>query len=131
MGETLDLLLSPAITLPVALLILAFLLRLLIDERASLSAVVLAVFSFPVDVAVTSLSFLASYGLITKRYFAATLLSFVGGTLITIIVIWLSKRSHNQFHRRDPWMPWVTAAISHTLALLTFWYAILFVVSGE
>lgn len=78
--------------LPVALLLLAFLLKLLIDQTATVPLFIQAIIELPVDIAFLSASFIAAYTISVTKDTAVGLFAFCIFIIGTIIVVLIWRR---------------------------------------
>lgn len=83
--------------LPVALLLLAFLLKLLIDQTATVPIFIQSILELPVNIAFLATSFIAAYTISITKDTAAGLFYFCIFIIGTIIVVLLWRRSIRLF----------------------------------
>jgi uncharacterized membrane protein YczE len=89
--------------LPIALLVLAFLLKLFVDRSASLPVVIAAAFELPVDVAFLSMSFVVAYTLYSPGNVEPGLTRLLIYLIVTIFIIVGWRRAETLFERDRHW----------------------------
>ena len=101
------------IALPASLLILAFLLKLLIDRTASLPYFIEATLELPVDIAFLATSFIVAFTISTPPKVREGLFAFTIYVIGSIIVVFLWRRSRTYFEKQK-------LGASFTLAVMNY-----------
>lgn len=101
------------ITLPIVLVAMAFLLKVLIDQCATVPLVIRSLYEAPVDVVFLALSFATAFTIASPVNISVGLCHLFVFFLVAIVVVWLWRRSIRLFERDQ-----------------RSWSAILFVLNG-
>ena len=85
------------ISLPVVLLVLAFLLKLLIDRASTAPIIIQSLMELPVDIAFLAMSFVVAYTIKAGDKFGEGLLLFIIYIISTIVIVFFWRRSNVYF----------------------------------
>lgn len=117
--------------LPVVLLLMAFLLKLLIDQTATLPLFLRAIVEFPVDVAFLATSFTAAFTLSRTAEQNAGLLYFCAFLIGTILIVFCWRRAIRLFEAGRYWSMFFLSSFNYGVAITGLVLAIGMLCGGE
>lgn len=101
------------IILPGALVVIAFALRLVVDQRMELPDFIERVLEMPIELVFLAGSFVVAFTLENLANRDLGLLAFVLGFVVVIFIVWLSKRSVCAFEKGHYWRMGFFALLSY------------------
>ena len=108
---------SLQITLPVVLLLMAFLLKLLIDRAATIPIFINSIFELPVDIAFLATSFIIAYTINPKSKTENGLCLFIVYTIVSIIVVFVWRRATLLFDQEHEKWAWFLSSINYVACI--------------
>lgn len=115
--------------LPIALLVLIFLFRLLIDRRISVTDLIVSLLEFPASILYVGLSFVLAFTISSKENLETGLLVFVIYLAIAFLVIFFGRRAVTYFEGNKLFLTGSLGLISYIMCVPALFYSIRIVVS--
>lgn len=116
--------------LPVALLILIFLCKLLIDRRISLADFIVSVLEFPQSIAILGVSLIIAFTVLSTENVHKGLVLFVVYLILTIIIVFLWRRAEKNFYGNRVIRTLFLGCLSYSLCVPALLYSINIIVVG-
>ncbi|MDW0358388.1 hypothetical protein Q8G38_03570 [Halomonas venusta] len=121
---------SLEISLPVVLLVLAFLLKLLIDRASTAPVFIQSLMELPVDIAFLAMSFVIAYTINAGNKAGEGLLYFLIYIVCSIVIVFFWRRSNSCFEKDSYVMVGVLTSINYLASIAGVYMAINLVTGG-
>ena len=115
---------SLEVSLPVVLLVLAFLLKLLIDRASTAPVFIQSLMELPVDIAFLAMSFVIAYTINAGARAGEGLLYFLIYIICSIVIVFFWRRSNSCFERDNYLMVGVLTSLNYVASITGVYMAI-------
>lgn len=115
---------SLEVSLPVVLLVLAFLLKLLIDRASTAPVFIQSLMELPVDIAFLAMSFVIAYTINAGARAGEGLLYFLIYIICSIVIVFFWRRSSSCFERDSYLMVGVLTSLNYVAFITGVYMAI-------
>lgn len=112
------------VVLPAILVLMAFILKIVVDRTATLPDLISATLELPVDMAVLATSFIISFTIASPKNSASGLLHFTVYIFSSILVVVLWRRSTKAFTADKLWLSLLLGALNYLLCLTGLWRSV-------
>lgn len=112
------------IIMPIILIGFAFLLKLFIDRTVTIPDAISSVLDLPADIAFFSLSVIVSFTIMKPENRDEGLISFAAAIVLSLIVVFLWRRSLSTFNAGSTYIPVLTGILNYCITLTMAMYAI-------
>ena len=116
--------------LPIALLVLVFLLRLFVDRRVSVPDLIISLLEFPTNIVFLGLSFVLAFTISSKEDLAMAVLTLVIYVVVALLVVFLGRRAVRYFEVNRPFLMGLLGFISYIMCVPALFYSIRILVIG-
>jgi len=118
------------IGLPLALLVLAFLLKLLIDRASTAPIFISSLLELPVDISFLAMSFIVAFAIRAGAEAGQGLLIFIGYVVASIVLVFLWRRSNLFFEQNKFGWCATLSGINYVVSCIGVYVAIQLVKGG-
>lgn len=118
------------LVMPLILIGLAFFLKLFIDRTVTVPDTISSILDLPADIAFFSLSVIVSFTIAKADNRDSGLMYFAGFIMLSLVVIFLWRRSLSAFSAGKRMIPAITGITNYVITLLMAVYAVNLVKAG-
>ena len=115
--------------LPVALLLLVFLLRLFVDRSVSVPDLIVSLLEFPTSIIFLGLSFVLAFTISSKENLGMAIVTVIIYLIVALLVIFLGRRAVRYFEVNRLFLMGSLGFISYIMCVPALFYSIRIVVS--